>query len=44
MNILEVFRNVRTVKHLGLDFMVIFHDGSTQRYSFKDHDFFVSAD
>ena len=40
----KVFRNVRTVKHLGFDFMVIFHDGSTQQYSFKDHDFFVSAD
>ena len=40
----NVLRNVRTVKHLGFDFMVIFHDGSNQRYSFKDHDFFVSAD
>lgn len=40
----NVFRNVRTVKNLGFDFMLIFHDGRTQQYSFKDHDFFVNAD
>ena len=40
----KVFRNVRTVKNLGFDFMLIFHDGRTQQYSFKDHDFFVNAD
>ena len=40
----NVFKNVRTVKHLGFDFMVIFNDGSTQRYSFKDYDFFIKSD
>ena len=40
----NVFRNVRTVKHLGFDFMVILKDGSTQRYSFKNYDFFIKSD
>ena len=32
---------VKTVKNRGFEFVVVFNDGTSKRYSFKDYDFFI---
>lgn len=32
---------VKTVKNRGFEFVVVFNDGKSERYSFKDYDFFI---
>lgn len=34
---------VKTVKDRGFEFVVVFNDGTSKRYSFKDYDFFIQT-